>query len=244
MMQKLIERNSTIPTNKSQDFTTAEDYQNEVDIKVYEGERAMVKDNNYLGKFTMKGLPKTLRGVPKIKVTFSIDSDGILTVSAEDRKNDIKQEIQIENEKGRLSQKDIEKMLEEADKYKVQDSLTRDEMVAREKLLTYFSRVKKSLGDFDQEKLNGKERERIEKKFAEVDEWLKKDGYSKQDIETKHKELEAAWNTIMVRLTQAMDDFWDKQIMKAQDPDKVPIEKGGFCLKNGYDIRELIDDMD
>lgn len=246
MMQKLIERNSTIPTNKSQDFTTAEDYQNEVDIKVYEGERAMVKDNNYLGKFTMKGLPKTLRGVPKIKVTFSIDSDGILKVSAEDRKNDIKQEIQIENEKGRLSQKEIEKMLEEAEKYKVQDGLTRDEMVAREKLLTYFSRVKKSLGDFDEEKLNGKDRERIEKKFAEVDDWLNKDGEksSKQDIETKHKELEAAWNTIMVRVTQAMDDFWDKQIMKAQDPDKLPIEKGGFYLKTGFDIRELIDDMD
>merc|ERR1712217_256999 len=70
VMQKLIERNSTIPTDKSQDFTTAEDYQEDVDIKVYEGERTFVKDNNYLGKFTMKGLPKTLRGVPKIKVTF------------------------------------------------------------------------------------------------------------------------------------------------------------------------------
>merc|ERR1711920_1068887 len=82
MMEKLIERNSTIPTEKSKDFTTAEDYQQYVDISVYEGERTMVNDNNYLGKFTLKGLPKTLRGVPKIKVTFGIDSNGILLVQA------------------------------------------------------------------------------------------------------------------------------------------------------------------
>merc|ERR1719198_49474 len=98
LLQKLIERNSTIPTSKRQEFTTTHDYQEEVEIKVYEGERTMVKDNNYLGKFTMKGLPKTLRGVPKIVVTFDIDSEGILKVSAEDRKNDIRNSIQIENE--------------------------------------------------------------------------------------------------------------------------------------------------
>merc|ERR1712014_256530 len=96
MMQKLIERNSTIPTNKSQDFTTTEDYQDHVEIKVYEGERAMVKDNNYLGKFTLKGIPKTLRGVPKIKVTFSIDSVGILKVTACHQKNKLESSIQIE----------------------------------------------------------------------------------------------------------------------------------------------------
>merc|ERR1712032_1205776 len=102
LMEELIERNSTIPTNKSKDFTTAEDYQDYVDIQVYEGERAKVLDNNYLGKFTLKGLPKTLRGVPKIKVTFTIDSNGILTIEAMDQKNSLKGGIQIENEKGRL----------------------------------------------------------------------------------------------------------------------------------------------
>merc|ERR1712227_20518 len=114
MMQKLIERNATIPTNKSQDFTTAEDYQDYVDIQVYEGERAMVKDNNYLGKFTLNGIPKTLRGVPKIKVTFNIDSNGILEVTAEDVKTHTTSNIQITNEKGRLTQAQIERMLEEA----------------------------------------------------------------------------------------------------------------------------------
>lgn len=86
LMQKLIERNTTIPTNKGQDFTTFEDYQDYVDIQVYEGERAAVADNNYLGKFTLKDIPKALRGIPKIKVTFNIDTNGILEVAAEDIK--------------------------------------------------------------------------------------------------------------------------------------------------------------
>merc|ERR1719343_1754311 len=124
-MEKLIERNSTIPTNKAKDFTTAEDYQQHVDINVYEGERTMVHDNNFLGKFTLKGLPKTLRGVPKIKVTFNIDTNGILQIEAVDNKNHLSGSIQIENEKGRLSQSDIEKMLSEADMYKDEDELAR-----------------------------------------------------------------------------------------------------------------------
>merc|ERR1719223_1775474 len=113
MMQTLIERNTTLPTEKSQDFTTYEDYQDYVDIKVYEGERSMVKDNNYLGKFTLKDIPKALRGIPKIKVTFNIDSNGILDVKAEDQQSKQKSEIQIANEKGRLSQVEIERMLAE-----------------------------------------------------------------------------------------------------------------------------------
>merc|ERR1712113_1111562 len=131
MMQRLIERNSTIPTNKSQDFTTAEDYQDYVDIGVYEGERAMVKDNNYLGKFTLRGIPKSLRGVPKITVTFALDSNGILEVTAEDVRQNNKSKIQITNEKGRLSPADIERMLEEAEKHKEEDDLARLEKIAR-----------------------------------------------------------------------------------------------------------------
>merc|ERR1712066_376511 len=124
MMQTLIERNTTLPTNKSQDFTTYEDYQTHVDIKVYEGERGMVKDNNYLGVFTLKDIPKALRGIPKIKVTFNIDSNGILDVTAEDSQSKKKSEIQITNEKGRLTQEQIQKMLEEADKFKGEDDIT------------------------------------------------------------------------------------------------------------------------
>merc|ERR1712190_41563 len=163
MMQKLIERNSTIPTNKSQDFTTAEDYQDYVDIQVYEGERAMVKDNNYLGKFTLNGIPKTLRGVPKIRVTFSLDSNGILEVTAEDTKTHQKGTIEIVNEKGRLTQEQIEAMLADAEKYKDDDDLARGEMVAKEALIAYVERTWKALEEIDEAKVLKRDKEKLER---------------------------------------------------------------------------------
>merc|ERR1712039_168597 len=128
---------------------TAEDYQEYVDIQVYEGERAKVQDNNYLGKFTLKGIPKTLRGVPKIKVTFNVDSNGILEITAEEMKSHIKSDITITNEKGRLTQAQIEAMLEEAEKYKDEDDLARLEMEALEKLKSYIDRTNQALRDID-----------------------------------------------------------------------------------------------
>ena len=142
-MQVLIERNSTVPTSKSQDFTTFEDYQDHVDISVYEGERAMAKDNNFLGKFTLKDIPKSLRGVPKIQVTFTIDTNGILQVRAEDAKSQKRSEIQIANEKGRLTQNDIQKMLQEAEKYK--GEISKGDMLAKEELKVYMQRFEKGI---------------------------------------------------------------------------------------------------
>jgi len=244
MMQKLIERNSTIPTNKSQDFTTAEDYQDYVDIKVYEGERALVKDNNYLGKFTLNDIPKTLRGVAKIKVTFNIDSNGILEVTAEDMKTHNKGEIQITNEKGRLTQSQIEKMLEEADKYRGDDDLARAEMIAKEALRSYMSRTRKALEDIDDTKILSRDRERLEKKLAEVDEWLDKAAAKagKEDFEGRQKELESAMNAIMLRINRSHTDFWENIVVLA-DGEKT-VENGGFLLATGLDIRELIEDPD
>jgi len=244
MMQKLIERNSTIPTNKSQDFTTAEDYQDYVDIQVYEGERAMCKDNNYLGKFTLKGIPKTLRGVPKIKVTFNIDSNGILEVTAEDTKTHNKSNIEITNEKGRLSQSQIEKMLEEADKYKDEDSLAKGEIMAREALKVYMTRTRKAMEDIDETKMTQRDRERLNRKLEETDEWLKKNAYKggKEDFEMMQKELESAMNTIMLRINQTTSDFWEQEVNLP--PGEKTIENGGFFLETGLDIRELIEDPD
>jgi len=244
MMQKLIERNSTIPTNKSQDFTTAEDYQDHVDIQVYEGERAMVKDNNYLGKFTLQNLPKTLRGVPKIKVTFNVDSNGILEVSAEDTKTHQKGEIQITNEKGRLTQAQIEKMLVDADTYKEDDDLARGEMMAKEALRTYMARARKALGDIDESKIMKRDRERLEKKLEEVDEWLDKGAAKagKEEFEGRQKELESAMNAIMLRINRSHTDFWEN-VVTLPDGEKT-VENGGFLLESGLDIRDLIEDPD
>merc|ERR1712217_135066 len=244
MMQKLIERNSTIPTNKSQDFTTAEDYQDYVDIQVYEGERAMVKDNNYLGKFTLNGIPKTLRGVPKIKVTFNIDSNGILEVTAEDMKTHQKGTIEIVNEKGRLTQAQIEAMLEEAEKYEDEDDLARGEMVAKEALRVYMQRTRKALEDIDEAKIMKRDKERLEKKLEETDEWLAKGAAKagKEDFESKQKELESAMNAIMLRINRAHTDFWEQQVDLPEG--EKTMDNGGFYTESGLDIRDIIEDPD
>lgn len=244
MMEKLIERNSTIPTNKSKDFTTAEDYQEYVDINVYEGERPLVKDNNFLGKFTLRGLPQTLRGVPKIKVTFNIDSNGILTIEAVDTKNNIKGQIQIENEKGRLSQREIERMIKDAEAYKDQDDLTREEMVARETLKGYMVRLRKAMVDLSEGKISDRDRDGLVAKLETVERWLKETGdkSTKQECEDQQKTLETAWNTIMVKATQALDDFWDNQ--NGLPKDALTVEKGGWFVATGFDLRELMDDPD
>jgi len=244
MMQKLIERNSTIPTNKHQDFTTAEDYQEHVDIQVYEGERSMVKDNNYLGKFTLGNIPSTLRGVAKIKVTFNIDSNGILEVTAEDTKSHQKSAIQITNEKGRLSQTQIEAMLEEAELYKEEDELARGETVAKEALKAYILRTRKALEDVDESKVLKRDRERLETKLEEVQHFLDKGATKagKEDFEAKQKELESALNAIMLRINRAHTDFWEQQL---DLPDgEQTIQNGGWFLECGKDIRELIEEAD